>query len=210
MSDKMEMSLDDIIMMQSKKNKFINTKNGRVQGGSIRKPKSGGGLRGIQRFRNGTAFIQKSKFKQEHALKPPSKPTFVMVCNLDYGVDDDDIMELFNQDGLVEKALVHYDRNGNSLGTAQLSFKFREDAFQIIRQFHGVRLDGRRLKLHLVRNTRNFRRPEIEDLSSQIGSFQTRSMRNGSQRSRSYRKGSFQPRPFKKNKSRAFQPFERI
>lgn len=216
MSDKMKMSLDDIIKMKFNKNKFVNAKNERVQGGSIRKRNSEGGLRGIQRSRNGTGFIRKSKFKQETPLKPPKKPTLVMVCNLDYGVDDDDIMELFNQDGVVEKGFVHYDRDGNSLGTAHLSFKYREEAFQIIEQFHGVRLDGRRLKLHLVQNTSNFKRTDVEDLSLRMGSFKTRflqngtfktrSLQNGFQKSRLFRNSSFKPRPFKKHnfKSRAF------
>ncbi|EDV58781.1 THO complex subunit 4 [Drosophila erecta] len=184
MLDKMQMSLEDIIKL----NKVHRAQKQGVQRGSTRKPNSKGGLKGILRPRNGTGYIHKAKFNRENALRPPKKHTFLMVCNLNYALNDDDIMELFNENGLVEKGFVHYDRDGNSLGTAQLMCRYRADAMMIIRQFHGVHVDGRRLKIHLIQKTRNCKRPV------QNHYYQSRPVQPGF-----FRTLSFSTRPLERN-----------
>ncbi|XP_066157320.1 THO complex subunit 4 [Euwallacea fornicatus] len=176
MVDKIDMSLDDII----KSNKQGRGRGGRRGGGrgapQGRGQRRGGGnfrrTGGIQRGRGRGGAITRSYSRGDvnsawkHDLfegygarkiaaaratvQATMGPTKLLVSNLDFGVSDSDIQELFAEFGPLKSAAVHYDRSGRSLGTADVIFERRNDAIKAMKQYNGVPLDGRAMNIQLT------------------------------------------------------------
>ncbi|KAF5300232.1 hypothetical protein FQR65_LT09186 [Abscondita terminalis] len=176
MVDKIDMSLDDIIKSNRGSRRGGGGKRGGrggIRAGGARR--GGGNFRrnsgGVQRGRNrgGIArpytrgdvnsawkhdlfegYGQRKVAAARSLVQSNLGPTKLMVSNLDFGVSDSDIQELFAEFGPLKSAAVHYDRSGRSLGTADVIFDRRADAIKAMKQYHGVPLDGRAMNIQLT------------------------------------------------------------
>lgn len=164
MADKINMSLDDIIKLNKK-----GGSGGGGRSGSSKVPRGSSGRPSRQNnsFRRNNRPApytrprelpdkwQHDKF-EEHSGGSRRQVTAgraldssykLLISNLDFGVSDSDIQELFADFGELKKASVHYDQSGRSKGTAEVIFVNKSDALKAMKQYNGVPLDGRPMKI---------------------------------------------------------------
>ncbi|XP_066357533.1 THO complex subunit 4A-like isoform X2 [Miscanthus floridulus] len=78
------------------------------------------------------------------------EPTKLYISNLDYGVSNDDIKELFSDVGDIKRYSINYDRSGRSKGTAEVVFSRRSDALAAVKRYNNVQLDGKPMKIEII------------------------------------------------------------
>jgi len=98
---------------------------------------------------------QNKKKIPNFACRPNKTPnsmgeTKVLVSNLGPEVDDEDLVNLFQEAAVLKTAEVFKKADGTSTGTGEVVFMKREDAVKAIASLQGHPLDGKMLQLALV------------------------------------------------------------
>ncbi|KAL0637782.1 g-strand binding protein [Maublancomyces gigas] len=92
----------------------------------------------------------------DHATSGGDRSSTIYVRNLPWSTSNDDLVELFNTIGKVERAEIQYEPNGRSRGTGVVQFDSAENAETAISKFSGYLYGGRPLGLSYVKYTNNY------------------------------------------------------
>lgn len=82
--------------------------------------------------------------------KTNEAPTKLIVSNLDFNVTEKDIKDLFSTVARLKKSSLNYGPNGKSKGSGEVIFFNRADALAAMREYSGMKLDGRELQLEII------------------------------------------------------------
>lgn len=85
----------------------------------------------------------------------------VHVDNLDWGVTEKDMKELFGEFGGLKSVQMHFDSKGKSQGVCDIHFKNRADGLRAVKKYNNVPLDGRRMKIDVVGAPVQITKPQV-------------------------------------------------
>nr|XP_043634103.1 THO complex subunit 4D-like [Erigeron canadensis] len=168
----LDMSLDDMIKSRRASDRGRGRGRGRGGGGRGRgRPIGGGRPTGPPRrgplavnartsaytiaksFRRPKSFPWQRDLLEE-SLKAAGLPGIdnggkLNISNLDIGVTNEDIRELFSEIGELKRYAIHYDKHGRPSGSAEVLYARRSDAFQALKRYNNVQLDGKPMKIQI-------------------------------------------------------------
>jgi len=76
----------------------------------------------------------------------------IMLTNLDPQLTEEDCHEIFQNVGPVTKTVIHYNRDGSSLGTAEVHFVNKNDAMRAVDEYDAAQIDGRPMYVKVIAN----------------------------------------------------------
>lgn len=172
MAEKVDLSLDDIIKMnrQSSNNNQRGKKPNKPAKPNLQRLKNLGARSGIIRKGGPRQQNNNSNNRQQASVTLRKEPTRLHVSNLHFNVSNDDVRELFSEVGQLRKAVIHYDKSGRSLGTAEVIFATRDAAVRAIKKYNNLPLDGRPMIITMVPSQTSVRSPTKTRIGVQPGS----------------------------------------
>ncbi|XP_063711535.1 THO complex subunit 4-like [Symsagittifera roscoffensis] len=141
----MDTDLDSYIKDKGIKYPGRGGRGGRGRGGNQGRGGNFGGNRGSGNFggRQSGGMIMK---RTQPSLSAGSS---LHISNLDFGVSNQDIGELFGEFGDIRRFAVHFDQSGRSIGTAEVHYLNPSSAMRAMRKYNGVPLDGRPMRIEI-------------------------------------------------------------
>ncbi|OTF72418.1 THO complex subunit-like protein [Euroglyphus maynei] len=178
-SSKIDMSLDEIIRMDRIRGPRKFAGGGSMGGGRMNRNRQNNLNRNSGNYRNTQRFNYRSfnnggrnNYNQNMPKRPSnfqqnrSRPLnfdrnrssyqsgTLHIANLAPNVTTEDLNELFMSFGNLNRAFVHYDQHGTSLGTGEVEFERRDEAIASRNKLNGVPLDGKPLHITMI-NSQN-------------------------------------------------------
>jgi len=126
-------------------------------------------------------------------------PAKIQITNLDFNVTEDDVKELFGEFGGLKKAAIHFTSEGKSMGVADLVYARRADAIKAIKQYNGVQLDGRPMRIAIQDQQQKQQQPKKPNILKRLSRgaapiTKGRGGMRGNFKGRGNLRGTFKPR----------------